>query len=322
MERKEEVRWAPLLQRFLAGNAKLVGEASTSKGLPLKTDFDVKMLQRKWQAFKEQYQKLKRDCKVSRHLLSGETGSAAEGQPATAQQAVDAANVVWPLFAQFHTAFGPVQRLRDDTYVESCSPFKPGVQTAARPSQAPEQERAARAPRTAARRARYTLDDGSSDVEMVEDGGVCEAMVETPPSAQGQLPTAGDRSRSTGQPQKRSRVSARDVQLADRVVGDRMAVAVKSAELREASGLAIAAAIQANQRELQKEVMKEQKLLMDRQLKCQEDANALALAVASEKNKSREVIELTRLYVAIGKDPAEAYALAKASVQKQSNEGQ
>jgi hypothetical protein len=103
------------------------------------------------------------------------------------------------------------------------------------------------------------------------------------------------------------------VQLADLVVGDQMAVAVKSAELRKAAGLAISA-----NHAMQKDVMKEQKLLMERQLKCQEDANA----VASEKIKSRAVIELTRLYLASGKDPAEAYALAKAAVHGQSNTGQ
>jgi hypothetical protein len=58
-------RWTPLLHRFLDENGDLVAKGVTKAGLPLNTDLYAKLLQRKWQAFKEQYQKFKRDCKVS-----------------------------------------------------------------------------------------------------------------------------------------------------------------------------------------------------------------------------------------------------------------
>jgi hypothetical protein len=76
MERKDVMRWTPLLGQFLNENAQLVATDTTSTNLPLKTTFDVKMLQSKSQSFKETYQRMKwREHRVSRHLLAGETGA-------------------------------------------------------------------------------------------------------------------------------------------------------------------------------------------------------------------------------------------------------
>jgi hypothetical protein len=115
MKRKVDVRWSFLLAEFQKANALLANSRATSVGLRLKTDFDIQMLQRKLQSFRDLCQQLKKECKVGRHQLAGETGAASEGQPTTAQQAIDNATKILPLFAYFHAA-GEVQRLRDDTY--------------------------------------------------------------------------------------------------------------------------------------------------------------------------------------------------------------
>jgi hypothetical protein len=103
-----------------------------------------------------------------------------------------------------------------------------------------------------------------------------------------------------------------------------MAVAVTNAELYEAAGIAITG-IRINSK---KEMLEERKLLIKRQLECQEKqlkCQEEAIAVSREKNTSelqnRDVLELTRMYVAGGKDPAEAYALAKAAVHAQKEVG-
>jgi hypothetical protein len=91
MERKVEARWMPLLEYFEKENGKRAERPCTSCGLRPKLDFHVKILQRKWQTFKELYARLKKECRVGRHQQQGETGAAAEGQPATAQAAIDSA---------------------------------------------------------------------------------------------------------------------------------------------------------------------------------------------------------------------------------------
>jgi hypothetical protein len=59
MERKVEARWMPILVYFETENGRLAERESTTSGLRLKHNFDLKMLQRKWQNFKEMYAKLK-----------------------------------------------------------------------------------------------------------------------------------------------------------------------------------------------------------------------------------------------------------------------
>jgi hypothetical protein len=85
MERKVEARWMPLLVYFETEDGKLAERESTTCSLRPKNDLYLKMLQRKWQNFKEMYAKLKKGCRVGRHQERGETGSAAAGQPTTVQ---------------------------------------------------------------------------------------------------------------------------------------------------------------------------------------------------------------------------------------------
>jgi hypothetical protein len=159
-----------MLARLLKENAGLVPHDTTSAKVPLKETFDTKMLGRKRQAMKETYQKMKREHKLGRNIFAGKTGTAAEGNPTTAQAAIDAATEAWPLFSQLHTAFGPFQRLGDDTYVETCSPFKsanPADKMQA--ESAPATDPSSRAPRAAAKKARVAVSGAVSTVAS-EDG--------------------------------------------------------------------------------------------------------------------------------------------------------
>lgn len=158
MERKEEARWGPLLECFMKDNQELASQCKTFSSLALKQDFYVKILKRKWESFKQQYNKLKKDCKVGRHQLVGETGAAAGGQPTNAQAAVDLATSQWPLFSTFHAAFGPVPRLRDDTFGDSISTFKKSNAADAVPNQPAGPVEAARAASPPAKRALAALE--------------------------------------------------------------------------------------------------------------------------------------------------------------------
>jgi hypothetical protein len=101
MARKVEQVWQPLLDRFLKEKEKLMArEVTTSTGLLMKTDFNVKTFKKKYDLLRDRYVALKRECKVDRHQLRGETGAAAGDQPSTAQAgiAVGMATAKWPLF--------------------------------------------------------------------------------------------------------------------------------------------------------------------------------------------------------------------------------
>jgi hypothetical protein len=92
MERKMERRWGPMLAEFKKANDSIVARVlQTTSGMKLKEDFNEKALQQMYGLFRVKYDSLKKKHKVARHQLSGETGSAAEGQQATAQEAVDRA---------------------------------------------------------------------------------------------------------------------------------------------------------------------------------------------------------------------------------------
>jgi hypothetical protein len=112
MERKVERHWGPLLAAFKSENAKLASSVlQTHSGMRLKTDFNEKAQQQKYQLFRQKYDEMKKRHKVGRHQLRGETGSAAEGQPANMQEAIDRATADWPLFSMFDASFGSLQRL-------------------------------------------------------------------------------------------------------------------------------------------------------------------------------------------------------------------
>jgi hypothetical protein len=107
-------------------------------------------------------------------------------------------------------------------------------------------------------------------------------------------------------PRKRGRTSARDVQLASQVANDRMAVTKKAHELKEATSLMVTNLNIANKNA----IMDRQEKLAERQLAAQETANT----VQREKIGSMSILELTKLYTSIGKDPTSAYRLAAAAV--------
>jgi hypothetical protein len=71
MERKLEALWTPLLEAFKQQNATLAERLQKSSGMKPKMDFDVKVLMRKWQTFRELYSRLKKESKVGRHQLQG-----------------------------------------------------------------------------------------------------------------------------------------------------------------------------------------------------------------------------------------------------------
>jgi hypothetical protein len=81
MERKVERRWGPLLAVFKSENAKLARSVlQIHSGMRLKSDFNEKALQQKYQLSRQKYDEMKKRQKVGRQQLRGETGSAAEGQ--------------------------------------------------------------------------------------------------------------------------------------------------------------------------------------------------------------------------------------------------
>jgi predicted small metal-binding protein len=102
---------------------------ATSTGLGMKCDFRVKALQQKYALMSSKYKDLKRCCKAGRHELRGETGSAAEGEASTVQEAIENAAKFWSLFAAWHAAFGEVQRLREDTSLSALSQTSPVTPT-------------------------------------------------------------------------------------------------------------------------------------------------------------------------------------------------
>jgi hypothetical protein len=92
MERKAQARWEPLLACFLGENRRLLAkQPKTARGLGFREDFHVKGIQSKYKSMKDRYTSCKRQFKVDRHQVRGETGAAADGQPGTAQAAIDAA---------------------------------------------------------------------------------------------------------------------------------------------------------------------------------------------------------------------------------------
>jgi hypothetical protein len=100
--------------------------------------------------------------------------------------------------------------------------------------------------------------------------------------------------------EERSRTSGRDVQLGKVVANSRMEVAVKSAEMREATSLTVT---ELNMK-CKKDLMDRQEIIALRQL-------GSADRSLREKNRRKEILEMTTLFVASGHGPAEAMKLAK-----------
>jgi hypothetical protein len=71
---------------------------TTSTGLQLKPDFNVKGLQQKFALMPGKYKEQKKAHQACRREFRGETGSAAEWQANTLQEAIDQATNRWPHF--------------------------------------------------------------------------------------------------------------------------------------------------------------------------------------------------------------------------------
>jgi hypothetical protein len=312
MERKDEARWAPLLARFLAENKHLVTRAAEDGRKRLKLDFDVGMLKRKWASFKEHYKKCKRECKVGRHEEAGEKGAAAGG-PATAQAAIDKASEKWALFATFHAAFGPVQRLQDDTWTESVSPFKSlnaGTSSGPRTDTGPSQK--ARRPRLAAlKRARLWEEDG---LELVQGAGGTDGH-DRSGDDDSRAPSDETPGKAVGV--KHSRRSARDDRLGQALLNGRTAVAVKAAEMGDEGAMRVMQQTIASLERLAEQQRDLQLLVLERQVQAQADAQKAVSDWEQKRISSTEVLEMTKLFVGAGHPPAVARKMALESVNGQ-----
>jgi hypothetical protein len=325
MERKVERRWGPLLAAFKSENAKLASSVlQTHSGMRLKSDFNEKALQQKYQLFRQKYDEMKKRHKVGRHQLRGETGSAAEGQPTNVQEAIDRATADWPLFSMFDASFGSLQRLREDTHAESVSPAKPLAATAVQEPGAPA-TRPVVAP--AAKRPRVTR-TYSPVCTLPEPGRALQEDRESTSSP--------DSDRGTSQPPRldnsagcksRSRASGRDLRLAKAVGDNRMDVAMKTAEVQASTMMEVAKIRMGSKKEIAEQQLALSRLQADAAMKQAESAEkqvemaAKAIDVQEahymsleklqrEKYMSREVLEMTRMFMQDGKKASEARQLA------------
>lgn len=271
----------------------------------------------------------KQEYKVDRHQVQGETGAAAGEAPATAQEAIERATEAWPLFEMFHSAFGTVQRLRDDTWEETCSPFNAAQAAGARgagagPSRAPATGR------EASKRARAKwpqLGMGSSSEEDVQD--LTEDFRAHECTPEGSAAAAGPSSSDPeGRSVKRSRRTARDMQLGGIVADGRMQVAEKTAELKQANSMKLAGFSMGKKEEQLDRLEKVQNSIADKHIAAaaaDRDVQKEAVAVQRdalneqkkhnmEKLQGAEILELMRMYVAGGSAPAEARRLARRDV--------
>jgi hypothetical protein len=321
MERRQDTCWAPLLSRLSSENAVLVaGQRKTASGLGFKEGFNTS----KYKSLKEKCMSLKRDFKVDRHQVSGETGAAADGQPATAQAAIDAAMEAWPLFAAFHSVFGTVQRLRECT----ASPFpRPTLAQACQPPVSPQ----ALLPRTrkpvpSKRALEATCARGShEEVDLLDHEGSWEMLDEARPERQPVASSSRSASADTGEPVKKSRLPARDLQMGSAMSESRLKAVETAAKLKEASQMKIMGVSLAKRDDIAERQEEAQHSIANKHLAPAEMDRAVqseAVAVQrealeeqkrynAEKLKSAEIIELLPLYVSAGKDPTEARRLAR-----------
>jgi hypothetical protein len=247
-------------------------------------------------------------------------------QPATARAAIDKATARWPLFADFHAAFGPVQRLRDDTWTESGSPFK-NLNADAGASQAAGPSQKIRVPgKSSLKRSRFGY-DGGSDVDLVEDAeGEDDPALSAPPTDSpdgSDTPTGSKNKQAEGV--KRSRMSAWDERLSKAVANGRMEVAERAAALKQETALRVTQlGIDSRERMAERLAQQQERLavqhraiqndIIERQMQGWLQVAQYRLDSERESRLSTEVLELTRMYLAEGNNPAEARRLAKLAV--------
>jgi hypothetical protein len=128
---------------------------------------------------------------------------------------------------------------------------------------------------------------------------------------------SSDLAGKSGKANKRSRLSGRDAELGKAVASQRMEVAVKTATMREQAAknvLGMELAAKREMTEQQIEAMDRATLVQQSAVDVQKAAvevQKAAVDVERERYKSNELMEVTRMYVASGKVPAEAMKLAK-----------
>lgn len=274
----------------------------------------------KYKQMREKYSSLKLQFKVGRHQLSGETGAAAGDQPCTAQETIDKATEKWHLFSAFHSAFRAVQRLRSDTWAETVSPFK-GTKVASQRQASPSADGTAMR-RAAAKRpwAAEACISGSSSKEDKQDKVVDAQLLS--------LDLATTSGAGAGKTVKRSRMSARDMQLGSTVAVYRMEATLKSAELREQTGFKPMEASKISKKEMVEKMETMHHAIADKHIaSAAEDRKVLKESMEVQKealeerkrNKkaklvSAELLEMMRLFVSTGETPTEARRLERKDV--------
>jgi hypothetical protein len=141
MEKKMETCYTAVADSFNQLNAELLqtGHLTTSKRSPPRF-VTPKFCKAFFGECLKRHNKLALEKGVNRHIQAGETGQAADGQPANVNQAIEEADKVWSDFGAFHAAFGTLQRLRNDVFCETLSPMpRPGARSDVPPQQQPQQ---------------------------------------------------------------------------------------------------------------------------------------------------------------------------------------
>jgi hypothetical protein len=165
-------------------------------------------------------------------------------------------------------------------------------------------------------------------VDLIDHNGSGDMPDNTCPQKQADAGSSRTASASTGKPVKRKRLSARDLQMGSAVSENRLTAVKTSADLKEASNMKVMAIALAKKEELVRRQEKLQQGIADKHIasaildrEVQKDAVSVQKAALAdqkrhnvEKLKSEEIIELMRLYVSAGKDPAEARRLARQEV--------
>jgi hypothetical protein len=120
MEKKMETCYTAVADSFNQLNAELLqtGHLTTSKRSPPRF-VRPKFCKAFFGECLKRHNKLALEKGVNRHIQAGETGQAADGQPANVNQAIEEADKVWSEFWAFHAAFGTLQRLRNDVFCET-----------------------------------------------------------------------------------------------------------------------------------------------------------------------------------------------------------
>jgi hypothetical protein len=161
--------------------------------------------------------------------------------------------------------------------------------------------------------------ESAVDAEDTNQDGAGVSTAKTPALSAEKTPPqpSSDLAGTSGKANKRSHLSGRDVKLGKAVASQRMEVAVKIATMREQAAKNVLRMELAAKREMTEQQIK----AIDRATSVQQSAvdvqkaavemQKSAVDVERERYKSNELMEVTRMYVASGKEPDGAMKLAK-----------